>query len=71
MTAIPTHYVVRCPDCHGRMFSGSALCSTCHGDGRLLIPEAPQYRATAKRAKIIALLAAVVILIIVAIVVNR
>jgi len=50
MTAIPSHYAIRCPDCAGHMFVEGVLCPLCHGDGRLLIPERPQYHYTAKRA---------------------
>jgi hypothetical protein len=40
MTFIPpTHYVITCPDCRGRLFIAGVLCPTCDGNGRLFIPE--------------------------------
>lgn len=72
MTTIPSHYVVTCPDCRGRMFIVDVLCPTCNGDGRLLIPErTPRYRSTSIRALRVLFLLALFVGAIVALAVNR
>lgn len=75
MTAIPAHYVITCPDCHGRLHAGGILCPTCEGAGRLLIPErTPRsigYRPIRIRALRVMFLVALVLGVIVALAVNR
>jgi hypothetical protein len=65
-------YPVICPDCNGGMFMNGAICSTCWGDGRLLIPEdSHKPGSRQERALRIVIFVAIVLLSAISVVVTR